>query len=467
MLKTERCLSLAGPCELQGKVPVNVTEPVEHPAAQNRCCVGYYRLVDGEPVAEYQGCYVLDMPCPYTGCIMLKYHKSRINCACSSDLCNGTISWNATQNLQLETEKTQRRLPDGVGVKVAVVVVVGILVLLGTLLAADMWRKRSNHDGRASSLQGHSLVPNIPDLDLSNVELLQVIGRGHFACVWRGLHQGCEVAMKVFPAGCKPNFTTEREVYELPLMVHAGIASFQGAGRLEGGEMVLLLELAAFGSLHSFLAKCTTDWVSSLRLARSLSEGLAFLHSDLFRHGEHKPPVAHRDLSSSNVLVRSDGTCALSDFSCSTILHTWHSSRATGQGIVQVGTLCYMSPEILEGSVNLNSSLCLLQGDVYALSLVLWEIWTRCSDLYTDRPVPQHVVPYEAELGACPSLESLLLHVAERKQRPPIPVHWPVALQGFSLQEILMDCWDHDPDARLTSECALNRLLSLQPCVSI
>lgn len=36
----------------------------------------------------------------------------------------------------------------------------------------------------------------------------------------------------------------------------------------------------------------------------------------------HKPPVAHRDLSSFNVLVRADGTCALSDFGCSTILRS-------------------------------------------------------------------------------------------------------------------------------------------------
>lgn len=52
------------------------------------------------------------------------------------------------------------------------------------------------------------------------------------------------------------------------------------------------------------------------------------------------------------------------------------------QGHRQVGTLHYMSPEILEGSVNLSSSWCLMQGDIYALGLLLWEIWMRCSDLF-------------------------------------------------------------------------------------
>lgn len=46
------------------------------------------------------------------------------------------------------------------------------------------------------------------------------------------------------------------------------------------------------------------------------------------------------------------------------------------------GTLRYMSPEMLEGSVNLKNAGYLMQGDIYALALVLWEIWMRCTDLF-------------------------------------------------------------------------------------
>ena len=49
----------------------------------------------------------------------------------------------------------------------------------------------------------------------------------------------------------------------------------------------------------------------------------------------------------------------------------------------QVGTLRYMAPEVLEGSVNLYDCLmALTQVDMYALGLVFWEIGTRCHDLY-------------------------------------------------------------------------------------
>lgn len=128
----------------------------------------------------------------------------------------------------------------------------------------------------------------------------------------------------------------------------------------------------------------------------------------------HKPPVAHRDLSSSNVLVKADGTCVLCDFGSSTILRSC-SGRPNDlttvmvrtakqkkknriktivlycrgslifvpcQGQWQLGTLCYMAPEILEGAVNLHSLCSLKQGDIYALGLLLWEIWMRCSDLF-------------------------------------------------------------------------------------
>lgn len=36
--------------------------------------------------------------------------------------------------------------------------------------------------------------------------------------------------------------------------------------------------------------------------------------------GVYKPVVAHCDLSSSNVLVKADGSCTLCDFGCSTVL---------------------------------------------------------------------------------------------------------------------------------------------------
>ena len=51
--------------------------------------------------------------------------------------------------------------------------------------------------------------------------------------------------------------------------------------------------------------------------------------------------------------------------------------------LLQVGTIRYMAPEVLDGAVNLREcEASLKQIDIYALGLVFWEVGMRCSDLY-------------------------------------------------------------------------------------
>ncbi|KAG7259169.1 hypothetical protein CRUP_005397 [Coryphaenoides rupestris] len=307
-------------------------------------------------------------------------------------------------------------------------------------------------------------------INSADVELQRVVGRGHFATVWQGEYQGSVVAVKVFPAGYQQAFCSERYIYELPLMMdHSGITHFLGAGRSPdgGGQGLLVLELASGGSLQHFLCQNTGSWTASSRLSQSLSQGLAYLHSDLHRQGQHKPSVAHRDLSSSNVLVRADGTCALSDFGCSSVLRScpgrpgWSGPARSMQDPRQVGSLRYMAPEILEGSVNLAGGRGLLQADAYSLGLLLWEIWTRCADLSPGGLVPEHCLPYAMELGSSVTLDGLLHQVSQQNMRPSIPKRWELETRGALLQELVTDCWDQDPDARLTAQCVVDRLHAL------
>ena len=62
-----------------------------------------------------------------------------------------------------------------------------------------------------------------------------------------------------------------------------------------------------------------------------------------------------------------------------------------------------MAPEVLDGAVNLRDcESSLKQIDVYAMGLVLWELITRCSDIYIPgSDVPQYKQPYENEIGLC------------------------------------------------------------------
>uniref|UniRef100_A0A3B5PY59 receptor protein serine/threonine kinase n=1 Tax=Xiphophorus maculatus TaxID=8083 RepID=A0A3B5PY59_XIPMA len=353
------------------------------------------------------------------------------------------------------------------------VVMVAILFLTVLIVIAVKWRKlcKEKKEYLQSACKDYNIQQQCScqikasENQITDIELQGVLGRGHFATVYQGKQRGSVVAVKVYTANWKHQFINEKGVYELPLMKHERILQFLGTEwKPDDSSLLIVLQYAEHGSLHSFLCKHASSWMLSMRLCQSLSEGLSYLHSDLH---VHKPPVAHRDLTSSNVLVRADGTCVLCDFGSSTILRScsghrfWRNHSTTMTGHLQFCTLNYMSPEILEGSVNLSSSSFLLQGDIYALGLILWEIWMRCSDLFTGGAVPEHLLPYELELDADVTLERLILFVSEMDRRPSIPGNWEMLPQGLGLKELLTDCWDRDTDARLSAPCVVNRLMSL------
>uniref|UniRef100_A0A672YP40 receptor protein serine/threonine kinase n=1 Tax=Sphaeramia orbicularis TaxID=375764 RepID=A0A672YP40_9TELE len=412
------------------------------------CCVGYFLINGSQPEVDLLACDMAEKSCPDSTCkAQIRFSNHLIKCVCNTDLCNSNITW-SVEPAQSEFTYTYS---------------------VGNIMISQ-WISHVTHMAAIVNLQGGKKKD--PQTSFHSVAPLCSCFITKF--ILYGKYQGNKVAVKVFPAAWKQKFANEKVVYELPLMNHAGIVNFLGSGRKsDGSSWLIVLQFAEYGSLHSFLGNHTSSWMLSLTLCQSLSQGLAYLHSDLHRHDVHKPPVAHRDLSSANVLVRADGTCALSDFGCSTVLrsclghHCRQNHTRNTEVHPQVGTPRYMAPEILDGSVNLKSSLCLIQGDVYALGLLMWEIWMRCSDLFNGETVPQHLLPYESELEANVTLENLILYVFYMDKRPSIPKLWELQPQGSELQKLLTDCWDYDPDARLTAQCVADRLGSFQSYCSL
>ncbi|XP_041097566.1 anti-Muellerian hormone type-2 receptor-like [Polyodon spathula] len=469
----------------------NVNGTVQH-CARAGCCITIVHLLNNKTNITTQahcslrlpllsctclpclkGCSVIEGSCTELLCLLGPLRRRNYtSCVCSADLCNSHFTW------------SQDAVSDGAArgegsslAPLAWILTVGVpllCLLTGGWKWRDIRRRLLAHQLPLQDLPQTERVqattspasPTSPRLDLTNMELHQVINRGRYAELWKGSLEGVPVVFKLYPSGGCRCYDSESAVYGLPLLKHPSIAHFLGEGESgQSGARVLVLELAHHGSLRAFLSQHCSDWVGTVRLALSLCQGLAFLHSEIHRDGVYKPAVAHRDLSSNNVLVKADQTCALSDFGSATALNLRPGPTPLGtqEVCVQVGTPRYMPPEILDGTLNIWDPLSSLrQVDVYSLGLLVWEMTTRCTDLWTVSPVPEYRPAYEAELGPSPSLDELVLLVSEQRKRPVLTHLCGGHIQGCgTLMEILKHCWDNDPEARLTAPCTEKRLSSL------
>lgn len=77
-------------------------------------------------------------------------------------------------------------------------------------------------------------------------------------------------------------------------------------------QLWLITHYHEHGSLYDFLQRQALEPHLALRLAVSAACGLAHLHVEIFGT-QGKPAIAHRDLKSRNVLVKSNLQCCIAD----------------------------------------------------------------------------------------------------------------------------------------------------------
>ncbi|XP_067892271.1 bone morphogenetic protein receptor type-2 isoform X3 [Heterodontus francisci] len=439
-------------------------------------CYGLWEMRDGGIRMMKQGCWahVGDKEeCYSPECVVTNHRQNGTFrfCCCSTDMCNVNFTENfvplpdPTESVPRSTWRPHYK-EETIVIALASVSVVAVLIaafFFGYRMLAD--RKHGLH-----SMNMMEAAPSEPSLDLDSLKLLEVIGRGRYGAVYKGSLNERPVAVKIFSASNRQNYINERDIYRLPLMEHENIAHFiVGEERISSDgrtEYMLVMEFYPNGSLCKYLSLHSSDWVSSCRLAHTITKGLAYLHTELLRADQYKSAITHRDLNSRNVLVKNDGTCAISDFGLSMKL-TGNRLVRPGEedtaAISEVGTIRYMAPEVLEGAVNLRDcASALKQVDMYALGLIYWEIFMKCTDLFPGESVPDYQMAFQAEVGNHPTFEDMQHLVSREKQRPKFPEAWKEnSLAVRSLKETMDDCWDQDAEARLTAQCAEERMAEL------
>ncbi|KHN86439.1 Activin receptor type-2A [Toxocara canis] len=395
-------------------------------------------------------------------------------CCCSTHHCNRHIRFPAYSQPTVAPSTLAPAESDDPGLFssdswVAAVIIFGIFIAcLLVLVCYWTYREfRSSQHIKAKAVNDYSmprmgsaanpLLGSSKDDGCRNVTALELVARGRFGQVSRGLFDGTVVAVKEFPSVDANSWIVEQEIYALPaLRKHDNILRYIGA-EVHGDRYWLITEYHENGSLHDYLKPHVLTLREALKVIATMLRGLSFLHEEKTVDGELKPCVVHRDFKSRNVLLKSDLTAVIADFGLALKCENGQMPAEDHHG--QVGTRRYMSPEVLEGATEF-TAFAFRQIDVYAAALVIWEVLSRTTFLEGDI-VDEYRQPYEEETGLQPSLHDLRRIVAVQKTRPRIRRAVKEHNIGSVLWKTVEDMWDMEPDGRITSGCAYERANTL------
>jgi len=204
------------------------------------------------------------------------------------------------------------------------------------------------------------------DATIGGFRVQRVLGSGGMGTVYAAEQETPrrQVALKVLSIGLRSPGAVARFRFEAELLArlrHPGIAQVHAAGVHRQGEV----------ELPWFALELVPDAqdVAQYARARSLSVRarieLVLQACDAVHHA-HLHGVVHRDLKPANVLVGADGRVKVIDFGIARSTDG-DAAPATEPGVVY-GTLAYMSPEQVAGSV------VDLRSDVWALGVIAFEL---------------------------------------------------------------------------------------------
>ncbi|XP_022716295.1 LOW QUALITY PROTEIN: probable leucine-rich repeat receptor-like protein kinase At5g49770 [Durio zibethinus] len=191
------------------------------------------------------------------------------------------------------------------------------------------------------------------------------IGSGGYGKVYRGtLPTGELVAIKRAQQGSMQGgleFKTEIEL--LSRVHHKNVVSLLGFC-FEQGEQMLIYEYVPNGSLSDSLSGKSgirVDWTRRLKIALGAARGLAYLHELA------NPPIIHRDIKSTNILLDERLNAKVSDFGLSKPMGDSEKGHVTTQ---VKGTMGYLDPEYYMTQQLTEKS------DVYSFGVLMLEIIT-------------------------------------------------------------------------------------------
>ncbi len=240
------------------------------------------------------------------------------------------------------------------------------------------------------------------------------LGAGGMGEVYRAddLRLGEAVALKFLPERLERDpALRERFLGEAKLarkVSHPNVCRVFDLGEVDGRPFLSMeyVDGEDLGTLLSRIGRLPPD--KAVQVAREICAGLAAAHAQ---------GILHRDLKPTNVMLDGRGHARITDFGLATI------ADATDAKDAFAGTPAYMAPEQLRGELPSRAS------DVYALGLVLYEIFTGHRAFDAATPAEQSRLkstttpnrPSSLAPGIDPATERVILRclAPDPAQRPP------------------------------------------------
>ncbi|XP_047334389.1 probable serine/threonine-protein kinase DDB_G0282963 [Impatiens glandulifera] len=229
----------------------------------------------------------------------------------------------------------------------------------------------SNSSSSSHGSTSSSTAVNKPDMDdcldceipWEDMKMGEQIGQGSCGTVYHGMWYGSDVAVKVFSQQDYSDdliHSFRQEVSLMKRLRHPNVLLFMGAVT-SPSRLCIVTEFLPRGSLFRLLQKNTAklDWRRRVHMALDIARGMNYLH-------HCTPPIIHRDLKSSNLLVDRNWTVKVGDFGLSRLKNEAYLLSKTGKGTPQ-----WMAPEVLRNEPADEKS------DVFSYGVILWELATE------------------------------------------------------------------------------------------
>ncbi|EAY10858.1 TKL family protein kinase [Trichomonas vaginalis G3] len=250
-------------------------------------------------------------------------------------------------------------------------------------------------------------------VDLSNFEFQDVIGKGGFGEVIKGVdkNSGKIVAIKqIFSQKLEGN-KLRRYLGEIETMAKCNnffLVPF--VGFTTKPPYSIITEYMPNGALNSYTRSRCKDFLSGTQLT-SISIGISFGMVHL-----HSLNIIHRDLKTGNILLDENFFPRICDFGIARF-----DDSETSILTKKIGTPNYMAPELITSNNYTN------KVDVYAFAMILYEM-------------SENVKPFQGL-----SVNDIFTGVVQKDKRPRFTNNTPPPLQ-----KLIRKCWDRDPDVRPT-----------------